>query len=813
MTHGIAPRPAETFGDFLRRRRVDAGFTQEGLAELAAISTRAISDIERGMRSSIYRDTATRLADALGLEGAERAAFEQAGRRAPASVSRQSQAEIGGRGAIAAIPSPLTRLIGRAEELAAVVGALRPGTVRVLTLVGPGGIGKTRLAIEAAEEVAADFADGACFVPLAVTRDPAMVPSLIARELGLASVRKPMHEAVRDHLRDREMLVVLDTFEHLLPAAAYVAELATACRRLVLLVTSRSPLHIRGEHEISLPPLPLPDRTDDVRELGRNPSTALFLERARAVRPDLRIGADSAARVMEVCRRLDGLPLAIELAAVRLRHMPLATLDAALDHRLDVLVGGPRDLPPRLQTMRDAIAWSYELLPSEAQRLFRAVSIFAGGWTTAAAEAISEMDGEELLREMATLVDTHLVTIDQRPGVNEPRGVEARYRMLDVIREYALEQVEREAEEDLNARRHALHFAAMAEAAEREQGTAAQEPSYRRLQLEQDNMRTALGWAIARHELRLAERLAGALWLYWRRNGDYVEARGWLDQVLALGSQVEGAPEHPAPDAASPETRAPGAAAPAADGALRRKVLWGAAWISYYQADYAHVRRLGAELLRKAEQDADRVGVRNGLTIQALVAMAEQRFVDALAPLEESVNICRHSCPPWLLATSLLVLGQGTLHGTDLARSQSVLREALSIYERLGDRLFIARTKGYLGYVALLTGRTGTAERLFRASLRGFDALAERFGIAEELHAMATLRAAQGQDEYAAQLAGAAQVLWSSMSAQMLASDRPVASRYLDPARRRLGTAAWRSAWQRGQAMDVDSAIRLALGR
>jgi predicted ATPase/transcriptional regulator with XRE-family HTH domain len=797
MTDEVAPNPAESVGDLLRRYRVDAGFTQEDLAERAAISARTVSDIERGLRTSIYRDTATRLAQALRLEGSARAVFQQAARRAPAGVSRMSPIEAASRLAIHPIPAPLTRLIGRADELTAVVGALRSGTVRVLTLVGPGGIGKTRLAIEAADKIAADFADGACFVSLAVTDDATMMPSLMARELGLLSVRKPMHEAVRDHLRDREMLVVLDTFEHLLPAAAYIAELATACRRLSFLVTSRIPLHIRGEHEVSLTPLAMPELPVDAATLDSYPATALFLERGRAVKREFVLDADTATTIVEICRRLDGLPLAIELAAVRLRHLPLATLATALDHRLDLLVGGPRDLPPRLQTMRDAIAWSYELLPPAAQRVFRAVSIFAGGWTVAAAEAISGTDGEELelLKELTTLVDNHLVTIDDRGG-SDPR-----YRMLDVIREYALEQVERHAETELLARRHALHFADVAEAAEREQGAAGQEPSYRRLQREQDNMRAALGWAIAAQEPRLAQRIAAALWLYWRRHGDYVEGRGWLDQVLDLASQVEGASD----DHESADT------SPGSDRALRRKVMWGAAWIGYYQADYAHVRRLGDELLRLAEQDRDRVGIRNGLTIQALVAMAEQRFDDALAPLEESVTICRQSCPPWLLATSLLVLGQATLHGTDLARSRSVLQEALSLYEHLGDRLFIARTNGYLGYVALLTGRTRTAERLFRASLRGFNALGERFGIAEELQAMATLRAAQEQDEYGAQLAGAAQMLWNSMSAQMLASDRPITSRYLDPARRRLGSAAWQSAWRQGQAMPTDSAIRLAL--
>jgi predicted ATPase/transcriptional regulator with XRE-family HTH domain len=798
MTDLVEPPPAEAVGDLLRWHRVDLGFTQEDLAERAGISARTVSDVERGLRSSVFRDTARRLADALELDGPARTAFAQAARRMPRQMLPPSGRADAADAMRPNLPSPLTRLIGRDNELAGIVAMLQPKSLRVVTVVGPGGIGKTRLAIEAANQLGSGFADGACFVPLAVTRDAAFVPALIAREIGLASVRKPVEEALRDHLRDREMLLVLDTFEHVLPAAAFVAELAVACPRLTFLVTSRAPLRIRGEHEVVLPPLAVPEIGADLGELDRYPAATLFLERARGVRPDLSVDSESAATIALICRRLDGLPLALELAAVRLRHLPLAAIQAALVHRLNLLVGGPRDLPLRLQTMRDAIAWSHDLLAPREQRLFRAISVFAGGWTLSAAEWIWNGSHDGLLEEMTALVDNNLVATDER-SIGEPR-----FQMLDVIREFAAEQAEAHGETPALRRGHADFFANLAEAAEREQGGAAQESWYARLQLEQDNMRAGLGWAIQRDEGLLAQRLAGALWLYWRRHGDYIEGRLWLDRALAIPVSIKSRP---------PDRSSLAGGASAREGASRRKVLWGNAWISYYQGDYAHVRRLGDELVQMAKEDDDPISIRNGLTIEALVAMAEGRFDDALPPLEEGVRICRQSCPPWLLATSLLNLGQATLHGPFLARSRACLQEAMSIYAGLGDRLFIARTKGYLGYVALLSGRLDAARRLFGASLKGFRDLEERFGIAEELQAMSAQRAAEGLDERAAELAGAAHAVWASLSAQALASDRPIASRYLDAARRRLGAPAWRAAWQRGQQMGIEAAVRRALER
>jgi predicted ATPase/DNA-binding XRE family transcriptional regulator len=792
----------EALGDLLRRYRTSSGLTQEELAERAAISARTVSDIERGLRNMVYRETARRLADALDLEAPHREEFEKAARRGAVRQASRASGNSSGIGATQSrLPSPLTRLIGRDDDLRAILAALRTAEVRVLTIVGPGGIGKTRLAIEVADQAQTTFVDGVFFVSLAVTSDPGLVPALIARELQLTAVRKPIAEALRDHLRDREALVVLDTFEHLLPAAVFVAELAVACPRVTFLVTSRAPLRVRGEHEVLLAPLDAPGESERVPDLDAYPATALFLERAHAVKRDLVLDESARAAIVQICRGLDGLPLALELAAVRLRHLPLGTLQAQLAHRLNLLVGGPQDLPLRHQAMRATIAWSYDLLQPSEQRLFRQLSVFAGGWTLTRAGSIctAEPDESELLLDLSVLVDSNLVTVPETAD-DEPR-----WRMLDVIRELAVEQTEGNGEAMELARRHANAFAELAEAAEPELGRSSQEWWYRLLVAEQDNLRAAIAWSLEHEEPILAQRIAGALWLFWRRHGDYPEARLWLDRALGADER-RGRASPGGPGSGNTSLRV-------GDSAVRRKVLWGDAWISYYQGDYAHASRVGDELLRLAEADGDQVGVRNGLTVRGIVAMADQRFTDALPPLEEAVRICREVCSPWLLATSLLVLGMATMHGIDLARSRRLLEEAQRGYRDLGDKLFVARTTGYLGYVALLRDDLPGARRLFVASLRTFHELGERFGIAEELQAISVLSAAEGLDRRAGELAGAAHALWDSMSAQPLAADRAIASPYLDSARRRVGPSKWRAAWRRGQAMGLDEGIAHALAK
>jgi predicted ATPase len=572
---------------------------------------------------------------------------------------------------------------------------------------------------------------------------------------------------------------VLDTFEHVVDAAPFVAELAVACPRVTFLVTSRAPLHVRGEHEMHIAPLSVPPVTIGVTGLSDYPATALFLERAQAVKPDLAPDQGMAAAIVAVCRRLDGLPLALELAAVRLRHLPLTVVREELEHRLNLLVSGPRDLPPRHQQMRQTIRWSYDLLDPRQRRLFRELSVFAGGWTPAAAESICTADADALLQDVTVLVDNNLVT------TGEDADAEPRFGMLDVIREFAIEEAESHTDAIELRRRHATAFAELAEVAEPGLVGSTQEAWYRRLQADQDNMRAAIAWALE-SEPCLAQRIAGALWQFWRRDGQYTEARLLLDRALAVDERRD----------------------PAEECLYRRKVLWGDAWISFYQGDYAHASRLGDELLGLAQAGDDQVGVRNGLTIRGIVAMAEQRITDALAPLEKAERICREVCPPWLLATSLLNLGMAAMHASDLVRSGTLLREALRRYHEVGDKLFVARTTAYLGYVAMLGGNPRVARRHLTDSLQAFHELGERFGAAEGLQAMSVLSAAERHDEKAAELAGAAHTMWTTMSAQPLASDRALAIPYLDAARRRIGASAHRSGVPRCSAGNRCRAIR-----
>ncbi len=459
------------FSPLLRHHRVRAGLSQEALAERARVSARAISALERGVNTRPQLETVRRLATALELDPNGRAALLAAARPdaappAPPPTGPPTATRY------APLPTPPAPLLGRDAELARLAALLGDPARRLLTLVGPGGIGKTRLAVELAATRRGDFADGTAFVDLAAIRDPDLVPPAIADALQLHEIGgQPLPDRLKDARRDRHLLLLLDNFEQVLDAAPLVADLLSACARLTVLATSRAPLRLRGEREFPVPPLALPDpaHLPAPDAVAAYPAVALFRERARAVRPDFALTAENTPTVVAICARLDGLPLALELAATRLKSLSPGALLARLDKRLPLLTGGARDLPARQRTLRDTIAWSEGLLAPEDRAFFRALAVFAGGGPLTAIEAIchppagaTPLPGGVLLDRLGILVDQSLLR-QIAPDRDEPR-----FAMLETIREYATERLAASGEMATYQDAHAAYFLVLTEAAEPE---------------------------------------------------------------------------------------------------------------------------------------------------------------------------------------------------------------------------------------------------------------------------------------------------------------------------------------------------------
>ena len=599
------------------------------------------------------------------------------------------------------VPTPFTPLVGREQDVEALCALLWRPQVRLITLVGTGGVGKTRLSIEVATRVRERFADGVCFVPLAPVSDPARVLAAIAQALGLWEAGDlPQEEQVHAALRERHLLLLLDNFEQVGAASPLLVELVQACLEVKLLVTSRAVLRFSGEHEFPVPPLALPDLhhlppLPDSQALAQFAAVTLFLQRAQAVKPEFQLTNTNARAVAEICIHLDGLPLAIELAAARIKLLPPKALLARLDQRLALLTGGTRDVPVRQQTLRNTIQWSYDLLNTEEQRLLRRLSVFVGGCTLEAVEAVYAALGNEaakVLDAVASLIDNSLLQ------QTEQEGEEPRFVMLETIREYGLECLAAQGEMEATRRAHADYYLALAQEAEKELGGAQQAVWLEKLEQEHENLRAALNCFLERGEATSALRLCAAVWWFWSVRGHVSEGRHFLERALAgsadaamvvrakalnaAGMLALNQDDYEAGEAFCRQSLALfGELGDQQGMALTRYRLGLLAW---WKCHYPVARSLEEEALTLYRQAGDKGGVADPLLILSHLACVQGDYTGARSLAEESLALFREVGDRWGIAYVLLHLACVIFAQGDAARARTLVQECLAISRELG---------------------------------------------------------------------------------------------------------------------------------
>ncbi len=808
------------FADLLKQHRLAAGLTQEGLAERAHLSRKAVSALECGARLAPRRDTVRLLADALGLADAEREGF-MATRRGvvlPADPAPPTDPPCN-------LPAPPTPLLGREREMARALELLCRDDVRLLTLSGPAGVGKTRLSLDVAAGLRADYADGAFLVSLAPLSDPVLVASAIAQALGLREQGdRPLHDTLMASLRDKQLLLLLDNFEHVAAAAPLLAALLAACPHLRLLVTSRAPVHVRGEHVLPVPPLDLPDLATlpAVDALAQVSAVALFVARAEAVAPDFALTTQNATAVAAICARLDGLPLAIELAAARITLLSPEALLARLDHRLQMLVGGARDLPERQQTLRAAIAWSYDLLHMGEQALFRRLCVFVGGATLEAVEAVCYTAGDlegDALGWLAALVDKSLLRREEGPGG------EARVGLLETIREYGREQLATSGEQAATERSHAAYYLALAEEAEPALTGAEQVTWLARLEREHDNLRSALRWALESGEVEGGLRLAGTLWRFWVMRGYLREGRRWLETLLNRDADVAPASRARALHGAGVLARDMGDCTRAdlllgeslalwrelADSPGIATALNGLGSVAWQRGDLARARALHEEGLALRREMGDTGGVIIALNNLGLVVQDQGDLVRAEALFAEVLAFFRERGNRRGIAGSLNNLGEVALAQGNLTRARLLCEEALALRQGLNDRAGIASSLINLGLIACAQGDLARARLLYEEGLVLYRELGDTRGVGDTMEGRAQVAAAHGHAARAAHLLGAAEAVRAAIGAPLLPRAKAGHDRTVAAARTSLGDDAFAAAWEMGATLSLEQAIVLVL--
>jgi len=865
----------QSFGEWLKERRQALDMTRDDLADRVGCATVTITKIERGQRRP-SRQIAECIIEAIGVPTEEREQLVQWARGIsdaappPAHSSTPDQPLRPQPSTLSPdnLPASLTSFIGRDREVAKARNLLWRADVRLLTLTGPPGIGKSRLSVTVASSVRAEFEHGVWFVPLAPISDPTLVASTIAQTLGLKEAGGQGIEGVlRSYLSDKQILLVLDNFEQILDAAHLVSDLLAAAPRVKALVSSRSPLHVYGEQEFPVPPLDLPPITahgngkqhssldgnpELYRALEDSPAVTLFVQRAQAVQPDFALTPENILAVAEICVKLDGLPLAIELAAARSKlFSPPMILEKLVGKEqsastLELLAGGPRDRTDRQRTLRGAIDWSYNLLDSQEQLLFRRLSAFVGGRTLQAIKevcaGITNYEVQitnygfrpsssalrplqiDVLEGVSSLVEKSL--LGARDGSQQQAGAdgEPRFWMLETIHSYAKKKLEESGEADAVRLRHALYYLRLAEEAEPHLRGPEQKQWLDRLDSEHDNIRTALTWALQHGEGELAQRIAGPVWRFWMGRGYLTEGRAWLARAR---------------EAHAGHTHA------------RALVCRAGGSLAQVQSDYVEARRLSEEALLIFRELGDHLNEARTLNNLGIAAYEQGNLEEAQGHFSQALQIYRDLGDDWGIAAALTNVGLVVMDMDAPSAAKDYHAEALTIFRALDDKrsaaialnnlavlahqegnyqdahtmwhecLSIYREMGYkeglgltlanLGVLARDIGRYEESRELYSEALALLSEVGNLRVVGHSLDRLAGLAALEGRHKKAAHLFGAADTLLQSVNAKLPTYNRQEHERFEAAARQVLGDERFASLWREGSRMSAEEAVKYAL--